>query len=191
LGCGPRRIDERRTPGAFDHTSLARADDDERCHVRIGRDDGIERDNVHLLVLPPDGAAEHDRSRWRQMSAQPFDRGTKLPGPRSRDRIVKRDHETGTRRRIEPPLDQLPRLEIVGERERAEIVAKRRADPRRNSEHRRDTGYDGDVERTPDLWSELDLFANRRRHGEDAWVAAGDDGNARALRRVSERGCGA
>ena len=54
-------------------------------------------------------------------------------------------------RRIEPPLDQLPRLEIVRQRQRAEIVAERRAGPRRDREHGGDAGHDGDVERPPGL----------------------------------------
>src|SRR5208282_5243410 len=99
--------------------------------------------------------------------------------------------EAGARCRVEPPRDQFPRLESVGERERAKIVAERRANPRRDGEHRGDPGHDGDIERTPAFRTGFDLFADRGRHSEDAGVAAGDDGNARALRRVNERGGGA
>ena len=59
------------------------------------------------------------------------------------------------RRRVEPALDQLPRLEIVGERDRAEIVAERRADARGDRQHRGDAGHDREVERAPGFAARL------------------------------------
>ena len=50
---------------------------------------------------------------------------------------------------VEPALDQVPRLEIVGQRERAEVMAERRADPGGHRQHRGDAGDDGEVERAP------------------------------------------
>ena len=50
---------------------------------------------------------------------------------------------------LQPPLDDRPGLQIVGERDRAEIVAERRAEPRRRRLHRDDAGRDRDVERAP------------------------------------------
>ncbi len=129
--------------GARDHARLARADDDERRHVGLRRVGRIERHHADTLVRPSDRAAEDDGRRCRQMAAQAFERAAELPRPRPRDRIVERDDEAGARRGIEPALDQLPRLEIVGERERAEIMAERRADPRRDREHGGDAGHDG------------------------------------------------
>ena len=109
----------------------------------------VKRRDVDLLIGPADRAAEHDRRRRRQMAAQPLDGGAELPRPRPRHRIVERDDEARARRGVEPPLDQVPGLEIVGQRQRAEIVAERRADPRRDREHRGDAGHDRDVERAP------------------------------------------
>ena len=83
------------------------------------------------------------------MAAQPFDGGAELPRTRARYGIVERDHKARASRRIEAALDQLPRLEIVGERERAEIMAERGADARGNREHRGDAGNDRDIERAP------------------------------------------
>ena len=70
-------------------------------------------------------------------------------------------------------------------------MAERRADPRRDREHRGDARHDGQVELAPALRPGFDRFADRGGHGEDAGIAAGDDSHARALRGVSERGGGA
>ena len=151
----------------------------------------IERHHSDTLVRPSDCAPEDDRRRSRQMPAQAFERVAELPRPRPRHRIIKRDDETRARRRIEPSFDQLPRLEIVRERQCAKIMAERRADPRCDREHGGDSRHDGQVELAPALRSGFDGFADRGRHGEDAGIAAGDDGHARALRGVTERGGGA
>src|SRR5208282_3157212 len=42
-------------------------------------------------------------------------------------------------------------------------------------------------ESAPTLRPGFDFFADCRRHGEDARIATGDDGDARALRGVMER----
>ena len=121
------------------------------------------------------------------MPAQTLDGGAELPRPRPRNRIVKRDDEARGRSRVEPPLDQLPRLEIVGQRQRAEIVAEWRADARSDGEHRGNARYDLDVERAPARRSGFDLLAHGRGHGEHSRIAAGNDRDARPLRGVIER----
>src|SRR5262245_33543101 len=118
------------------------------------------------------------------MAAQALYGGAELPRPRARDRIVEGDDEACGRRRLEPPLDQLPRLEIVGQRQRTEIVTERRADSRGDSEHSGNARHDLDVERAPTLRSRFDLLAHGCGHGEHAGIATGDDGDARALRGV-------
>src|SRR4029077_2085555 len=45
-----------------------------------------------------------------------------------------------------------------------------------------------DLKRAPGIWAGGDLLADRGRHGEHARIAAGDHSDARALRRVAERG---
>ena len=142
--------------------------------LAIGR---VERRYVDALIRPSDGAAEHHRRRWRQVPAQPRERVAELPRPRPRHGIVERDHKTRACRGIEPALDQLPRFEIVGQRKRAEIVAERRADPRRDGKHGGNAGNEGDIERAPRFGSGLDGFAYGGRHGENAGVAARHDGD--------------
>ena len=58
--------------------------------------------------------------------------------PRLRGGIVERDDEIALARGVEPALDDRPGLQIVGERDRAEIMAERRAEPRRRRLHRAD-----------------------------------------------------
>src|SRR2546421_479115 len=106
------------------------------------------------------------------MSAQSLKSVTELVGPGPRYRIIKSDHETGARGGIEPALDQLPGLEIVGERQRAEIMSERGAGARRNREHRGDARHHCHVERAPLRRPGLDRFAYRGRHGEDAQRAS-------------------
>ena len=80
------------------------------------------------------------------MLAQQRERLEDLPWPRLRGRIVERDHEIALGRRPEPPLDEAPGLQIVGQRDRAEIVAERRAEPGGGGLHGGDAGHDADVE---------------------------------------------
>ena len=77
-----------------------------------------------------------------RIAAQAFEGAAKLPGPRLADRIVERDDETGAGRRLQPPLDQVPRLQIVRQRDGAEIMAERRADAGSDGEHGGDAGHD-------------------------------------------------
>ena len=114
-----------------------------------------------------------------------------LPRPRPRDGIIEREREACARSGIEAPLDQLPWLEIVRERQRAEIVAERRAGPRRDREHGGDARNDGDIERPPNVRTALDRFAHRSGHGEHAGVSARDDCRVSARSRMAERRLGA
>ena len=93
--------------------------------------------------------------------------------------------------RREAALDQRPGLEVVGERDGAEVVAERGAGPRRDREHRGDAGNDGEIDRAPRRRPGVDRLAHRRRHGEDAGIAAGDHRDPGAAGRMVERGAGA
>jgi len=145
----------------------------------------IERE--HALVRPADRAAEHHRRICRQGAAQHVERGAELPGPRLRDRVVERDHKSRARRGGKPLLDQLPWLEVVRQRDRAEIPSQRRAHARRDREHGADAGDDCDLEVAPALRPGLDLRADGSRHGENAGIAARDKGHMRALRGMAQR----
>ena len=141
----------------------------------------------HAFPLAAHRAAEHHRRRWRKLLAQPLEGLAELPGPRARDRIVERDDKARARRGIETPLDHIPRLQIVGERDRAEVMTERRADAGRDGEHRGDARHDRDVEIAPGRLAAVDLLADRGGHGEHARIAAGHQGDLRALRRVAQR----
>ena len=92
--------------------------------------------------------------------------------PRPRGGIVERDDEIRLDRRDEAPLDHAPGLEVVGQRHGAEIMAERRADPGGGGEHGGDAGRHDDVEGPPGRRAGLDRLEDRRRHGEDARIAA-------------------
>ena len=98
----------------------------------------------------------------------------------------------------QPPLDDRPGLQIVGQRDRAEIVAERRAEPRRGRLHRGDARHDAMSSARQAGSPALDRLEHRRRHGEDAGIAARDDarragpprrGRARGGRGRARRGC--
>ncbi len=130
---------------------------------------------------PAGGAAEDDRRGAGQDGGQAFEGAAELPGARLADRVVERDDEAGAGRRQQPQFDQIPRLQIVGQRDGAEIMAERRADAGGDREHGGDAGHDGDVDGAPFGRAGLDRLADGRRHGEDAGIAAGDDGDIMAL----------
>ena len=116
-----------------------------------------------------------------RLRAQAFEGAAELPGPRLADRVVERDHEAGLRCRVEAAFDQLPGLQIVGQRDRAEIMAERRADARGDRQHRGDAGHDGQLDVAPFRRAGLDRLADCRRHGEHAGIAAGNHGDVDAL----------
>src|SRR5262249_60027983 len=97
-------------------------------HVGAGGIGGLQRRDRDSLVRSTDRAAEYGGRRRREITPQALQGGRELPWPCLRDRIVERDHEPRLRRRIEPALDHRPGLQIVGQRQCAEIAAEWRAD---------------------------------------------------------------
>ena len=98
------------------------------------------------LVGAPDRAGEGDRRRRRLHGSQQVEGLRDAVRPRLRGRIVERDDEIALRRRAQAALDDRPGLQIVGERDGAEIMAERRAEPRRRRLHRGDARRDLNVE---------------------------------------------
>ena len=112
--------------------------------------------------------------------AQQLERLAQLVRPRPGGRIVEGDHEIGLGGRRQTALDRGPGFEIVGERDRAEIAAQRRAHLGRRRQHRGDAGLDSDVEVAPRRIARLHRLEHRRRHGEHAGIAARHDGDLAA-----------
>ena len=94
--------------------------------------------------------------------------------------IVKRDDEIAVGGGAEPALDDGPRLEIVGERDGAKVMAERRAKPRRRRLHRGHPWRNLNVELQP-LRIVFDGLEHSRRHRKHARIAAGNDGDRRGL----------
>src|SRR5690606_37581831 len=111
----------------------------------------------------------------------------KLPRAGPGNRIVECDDETRGSGGVQARLDHLPWLEIVGQRDGAEIVAKRRPDTRCNGQHGGNSGHDGQVQGAPFLWSALDGLAYGGRHGEHAGIAPRDDSDAVSCRSLFQR----
>src|SRR5690606_28323304 len=84
-------------------------------------------------------------------------------------------------------LDHPPWLEIVGQRDGPEIVAKRRPDPRCNGQHGGKSGHDGQVQAAPFLWPALNGLAYGGRHGEHAGLAPRGDSAAASCRSLFQR----
>ena len=80
---------------------------------------------------------------------QEIEREAELMWARLRRRIVEGDHEVGLGCRLQPPFHRRPGLQIVGQRDRAEIATKGRTDFGGCRQHCGDAGLDTDVERTP------------------------------------------
>ena len=120
------------------------------------------------------------------MAAQHLDGPRELLAPRPRRGVVEHEHEVGRAGRVEAPLDDLPRLELVRQRDDAEVVAQRRADPGRGRLHRREARHDPHLD-----VGQRDIAVDDLQHGgghrEDARVARRDDRHARAAGRQLER----
>ena len=113
-----------------------------------------------------------------------------LLAPRPGRRVVEREDEVGRAGRIEAPLDDLPRLELVRQRDHAEVVAQRRADPGRGGLHRREARHDPHLDvRQRDI--AVDDLQHGGGHREDARVARRHDRHARAAGRQLEGVAGA
>ena len=90
-----------------------------------------------------------------------------------RRRVVERDDEVTHGSGSQPPIDSLPRLQIVRQRDRAKITSKRGADFGRSGQHGGNAGLDLDVEVSPMRIAALDGFKHRRRHRKHAGISAG------------------
>ena len=109
-------------------------------------------------------------------------------GPPRRARIVQRDDEIGARRGLQAGADRLPRGQQIRQRDRAEIVAERRAGPRRRGLHRADPGRDHDLDRRPVAAPlALDQLEDQRREAVDAGIARRHQRDRPALGRQIER----
>ncbi|OWK21576.1 hypothetical protein AJ88_17500 [Mesorhizobium amorphae CCBAU 01583] len=137
-----------------------------------------QQKNLDALVGPAGGASEDDRRRAGQDGGEAFEGAAELPWARLADRVVERDDEAGAGSGQQTQFDQLPWLQIVGQRDGTEIMAERRADTGGNREHGGDAGHDGDVDSAPFGRAGLDRLADSRRHGEDTGIAAGNDGDS-------------
>ena len=109
------------------------------------------------------------------MSQQNVPSLRKLRGPGARGRVVQRQHEIRGTRRVEPTLDDLPRLEPVGQREHAVVVPEWCAHPRRGGLRGGHARHDphphcGAV-------PGRDLLQHRRSHREHPGVPGRDDGD--------------
>jgi hypothetical protein len=122
------------------------------------------------------------------MRAHRVERAIELPRPRTRDRVVERHHQIGLRRVPQARLDHLPRLQVVRERDRAEVVAERRAGLRGGRERRRHAGFDAQLDGRPLRVARfVERFEHGRGHREHAGVARRHDRDAPALGRQFER----
>lgn len=69
-------------------------------------------------------------------------------------------------------------------------MAERGTDAGSDREHRGHARYHGQVDVAPFFWPGLDRLANGCGHGEDAGIAARDDGDLHPLGRFLQRGLG-
>ncbi len=68
-------------------------------------------------------------------------------------------------------------------------MAERRADAGGDGQHRGHAGHDRQLQVPPLLGPRLDRLADRRRHGEDSGVAAGNHGHLASARGQLQRCC--
>ena len=131
------------------------------------------------------------RAKITRRSPQPASLKTssarrKAVRPARRARIVHRNREIGFRGEPQALLDHRPRLQIVGEIDRAEIMAERRAGARGGGQHRGDAGQHADGKLVP-LRRLFQRLEHGGRHREHAGVAGGDDDDLRAFGREPQR----
>ncbi|GCC49473.1 hypothetical protein chiPu_0033930, partial [Chiloscyllium punctatum] len=131
----PRRIDP-----AADAPRRRIADDHERPHVGHLGPRVAQLDRFDLLVWCRDGARENHDAFAATGVVQDLERPRKAFRPARRAWIVHRDGKIGFGREPQALFDQRPWLEIVGEVDRAEIMAEWRADTRGCRQHRRHAG---------------------------------------------------
>ena len=106
------------------------------------------------------------------MRAQQIEGPVQLVGAGAADGIIKGHDETGARCGNKSGLNDGPGLEVVGERDRTEIMPERCAGPCRNGQHGGDARYDAEFDGAP-LWRPgFHGLANGGGHGKDAGVTA-------------------
>ena len=108
-----------------------------------------ERSNRDMFILPSHRAGENNRRRSGFQALQQRESVMDAARPRGRGGIIKRNHEISACRRREPLFHARPRLEIVGQGNRAEIMSQGSANPRRRRLHGRDSRAHRDVDIPP------------------------------------------
>ncbi len=173
---------------ARDAARRRRADDHHRAHVDLLRGQRGERRRRERRAGAADVAAEHDDRLRRAMPAHDVERAIELHGPRARHRVVEREREIGGRRVIDAFFDDRPRLQVVRQRDQAEIVAERRAGFGRRRERGRHAGHDVELDGRPArVVGAVERLEHGGRHREHAGVARGHDRDAPAPRGELER----
>ena len=164
----------RATPAALlQPPGLAVADDDDGEHVDRVLVDTVERGDVDALALPTEIAGD-DRGavvrpvfgKDRPCLGQP---AAALP----RCGVVERHHEVDLGGGPEPARDRRPRCQQIGERDRAEIVADRRAGAGGGGLERADAGLHRKLDAAPALVDGLAVqqLEEERGHAVDAGIA--------------------
>ncbi|KGW79234.1 hypothetical protein Y046_3854 [Burkholderia pseudomallei MSHR2990] len=183
-----RRIHPVARAVARDAARRRRADDHHRAHVDLLRGQRGERRRRERRAGAADVAAEHDDRLRRAMPAHDVERAIELHGPRARHRVVECEREIGGRRVIDAFFDDRPRLQVVRQRDQAEIVAERRAGFGRRRERGRHAGHDVELDGRPArVVGAVERLEHGGRHREHAGVARGHDRDAPAPRGELER----
>ena len=143
---------------------------------------GLERGERHVLVgsrliavAKATGVAAGRTARSRPSAL------VEVAGAGAGAGVVERDHEAGGGGGGEAGGHDIPRLEVVRQRDGAEIMAERGAEAGRGGEHGGDAGNDGDVEAAPDVGSVLDRLEHGTCHGEHTRIARRDHCDRAAL----------
>ncbi|KRB51431.1 hypothetical protein ASE04_11740 [Rhizobium sp. Root708] len=106
------------------------------------------------------------------MCAQEFEGLGELPWPRFAGGIIKSNDEAAAGGSFQPAFDDLPRLQIVGERYRAEIMPERSTNPGCDRKHRSDAGKNNQLDFAPLRRPRVDRLANRGCHCKHTGVSA-------------------
>ena len=109
------------------------------------------------------------------MSTQDIEGFAELVRAGLADGIVEGHHEAGGGRGHEALFDDAPGLQVVRQRNGAEVMAERRARLGRDREHGGHARHDRDFDVAPMGRAVVDRFAHRCGHGEDAGITAGHD----------------
>jgi hypothetical protein len=188
----PRRVDERPVRPGRGTIRVSAEPTMTSVAMSAGRAGAASRVTTSSRAsVAADRPAEDHRGCRRQVAGEQVEGRRELRRAGSGHGIVERDDEACLRGEGEAALDECPGLEVVRQRDGAEVVAERRAGGGGDGEHRGHAGDDGEVDGAPCRLAVLDRLADRRRHGEDAGVAARDHRHPRTGRGKVERGAGA